>query len=368
MKTFLTTAIALALAGSVFAQTSVLYTPTKSVQDQGITLRPWGSGTITETADASYQGTDSLRMYTTNFFQGGILSFATPIDLSKEFDNPNDLLQFTLMIPTNGTVYGGSGKLGGGPGGGGPMGGGLGGPGGRGGPGGGPAGGGLGGPGGGKGGPGGGPAGGGLGGPGGGGRTGGFGQSGGGKSGQAGGNGNKDQNTNITIPTKPLKMMRAVITTSDGKKSEVYFPAEVALTSNGWSQIAVPLSAISGLDRTNKMITAVSLSGDQPASFYLGDLRVVNDPTPITGQINPAPTNLALGDTITLSASGYAGASVITYQWDFNDTGNFIDEAEGQAVSHTFRNPGTFKVTVRIVDKYGKKASYSSSVTIKVNG
>lgn len=345
MKTFLSIAIALAVAGIAGAQTSVLYTPTRSAQDQGITLKPWGSGTITETTDAAYQGTDSLRMYTTNFFQGGILAFTTPIDLSKQFDDPNDLLQFTLMIPTNSTVYGGGGK-------GGPAGGGLGGP----------VGGGLGGPGG-KGGLGGGPAGGGL---------GGFGQgAAGGKAGQGAGGqgkGGANKNTNITIPPKPLKMIRAVVTTSDGKKSEVYFPAEVAVTSSGWSQIAVPLSAISGLERTNKIVTAISLSGDQPASFFLGDLRVVNDPTPITGQINPAATNLALGDTITLSANGYGGASVLQYQWDFNDKGTFTDEAEGQAVNHTFRNPGTFKITVRIVDKYGKKASYTNSITIVVNG
>lgn len=380
MKKLTLIALALAAVGAANAQMAVLYTPTQSVEDQGISVRPWGSGTVSVTDQAAYEGTKSIRIYTTNFFQGAWLDFAKPISLSSEYSNPNDMLQVTVMIPTSNTVFGGKGGFKGGFGGG-PAAGGVssGGPaagggatagssgfgglksGGKGGPG-------LGSPGG-RGGQGGPAAGGPSSGPAGGGPAGG-GFSPGGKRGGAGGqNGQDSKNNLITIPTRPLKMIRLVISTSDGLKSEAYLPADVPANQQGWSQIAIPVSAINGFGRTNKQVVGVAISGDQPTSVYLGELKVVNDPTPITGQINDTAVNLAVGDTLTLSASGYGGATILKYEWDFNYTGGtFVDEAEGQAINHTFNKPGTFKVMVRISDKYGKKASYENAVTITVNG
>lgn len=384
MKKLTLIALAAVAAAAAHAQLSVLYTPTESIQDQGITLRPWGSGTASVTDEAAFQGNSSIRIYTTNFFQGANLNFAKPVDLATEFTNSADMLQITFMVPTSSTVFGG-GKGGpgeaGGPGGvpggkGGPGGlglpgsaggkGGSGGPGGLGTPGGAGGKGGFGGPGG-LGAPGGQGGSGGKSGPGGFGAPGGQGGKGG-PGGVGGKNGKDDKSTLITIPSRPLKEIRIVVSTSDGLKSEAYLPATVAASSSGWSQIAIPLSAINGFDRTNKNVVGVSISGDQPSPIYLGDLRVVNDPTPITGQINDTAVNLALGDTLTLSASGYGGATVLQYEWDFNYDGTFVDEAHGQAVNHTFNKPGSFKVMVRISDKYGKKAPYESTVTITVNG
>ncbi|RYG73938.1 hypothetical protein EON77_11975, partial [bacterium] len=45
-----------------------LYSPVRSVADQKIRLRSWGSGLISETEEAAYEGTTSLRITSRNFF------------------------------------------------------------------------------------------------------------------------------------------------------------------------------------------------------------------------------------------------------------------------------------------------------------
>ncbi|MBC8065423.1 MAG: PKD domain-containing protein, partial [Chlorobia bacterium] len=235
------------------------------------------------------------------------------------------------------------------------------GPGGAGGPGGGLAGGGRGGAAGGQGGPGGpgGPGGGrgqgGLGGPGGFGGPGGLGGPGG-PGGQTGG-----------TPQK-LQTLRLIITTTDGKKSEAYVPVSTSGSGDkGWRTAAIPLQAISGFDRTNKEIKEIGFSGDVITTFYIGDLRVVNDTTPITGEPNVRELNLALGDFVNLAANGYGGSSILKYSWDFDDKDGIQEDAVGQYVRRQFRKPGTITVTLTISDQFGLKKAFSTTLKAKVN-
>jgi len=333
---------------------SIIYNPTQTIDSQKISLKPWGSGTIAQTDETAYHGSDSVRISTNNLFQGGILNFGSPIDLTKDFAVKDDLLQLTFLAPDSSMVFGGNtgGKAGAGQtpgvGGMGSLGGSKGGSG--------------------KGGPMG--AGNGM-----------QGLKGSGQGAKGGGNipgagagmqggpstpgaGGAPGATDTT--PKVLTMIRLVITTTDGMKSEVYLPADTVVGSDTWKQIAVPVSNITGFDRTNKMIQSIAVSGDMPATIYVGDLRVVNDATPITGSINQTATNLALGDQLTLSGSGYGGATILEYDWNFGD-GTQVDSV-GQTVRHTFRTPGHFKVSLTIVDKYGAKAPYTTTVDITVNG
>jgi len=350
--------LATAVSGSALAQNAILYQPSRTAKDQGLSIKAWGSGTISETDETAYQGTNSIRVSTHNFFQGGILNFATPIDVTKDYLSKSNLLRVTFKVADSGVISGG------GPGkGGGNRGSGL--PGGRGGPGGarGGPGGGFGGPGGGFGGPGGG-AGqrGGFGGPGG---PGGIGGPGGVPGGLPGGRGGSG-----AVEAPVLKSFRLIVTTTDGKKSEVYVPADTSTQGeNGWKNVAIPLQAISGLDRTNKTIQSIAIGANTIATFYVGDLRVIDDTTPIRGEMVPDVTeiNLALGDEITLSGTGRGGSSILRYTWDFDDRDGIQVDADGQTVNHKFRKAGTFIVTLTVSDFYGLKPSYSVKTKVTVN-
>jgi PKD repeat protein len=165
-----------------------------------------------------------------------------------------------------------------------------------------------------------------------------------------------------------LKTIRIIVTTTDGLRSEAYLPTSTSASStNGWKSIAVPLQAISGFDRTNKTVKEVAVSGDATTTFYLGDLRIVNDSTPISGEANLDRKNLALGDEVNFTASGTGGSSILVYTWDFDEKDGIQVDAEGQAVKRRFRTAGDYTVTLTVSDKYGLKAPFSTKLHLVVN-
>lgn len=305
--------------GLAGAQT-VVYMPQKSIGDQQISLRGWGSGTIAQTDELAYEGTNSIRVSSRNFFQGGIMTFGNPVDLSKEFGDKSNMLRLTLQVPDAKTTLGGD-----------PGGGGTGG----------------------------------VVGPG----------KGGGSVGAAGaagagvGAGQPAQNPGRSTTTSsqpPLTMVRMIVTTSDGLKSEAYVPISTSgKGERGWKNVAIPLSAITGFARTNKMVKEIALAGDSTATFYVGEIRTINDTTPITGEARIDRTNMALGDTGTLTAYGYGGASVLKYEWDFDSDGQV--DAEGPYLKHRFRKPGDITITLMVSDVHGLKQPYKTTLKVKVN-
>lgn len=320
MRTIYTLALAVGLVGFVSAQSTILYIPGKTVKDQNIGLRGWGSGTIRETNEAAYEGTVSIGVATRSFFQGGIMNFGTPIDLGGAFADKSNLLRLTLKVASSGQVFQGGGSSGGAAVGS-PSAGAAGGP----------------------------PRGSGEGAP--------AGQAGGGTA-QPG-----------AASTEALKNIRLIVGTTDGKKSEVYVPISTSSAGErGWRFVAIPLQGVHGLENTNKVVKSIAISGDAPTTVYVGDIRIINDTTKISGDINPKGSmNLAIGDEVTFTGYGYGGASVLKYSWDFNAADGIQAEADGQVVKRKFRKPGNYTITLTISDAYGLKASYTCTVDVKVN-
>ncbi len=309
----------------------VLYTPVREIKDQNISVKGWGSGVISETDEVAYEGTRSIRISTRNFFQGGQINFGSPVDLAKAQTNKNNLFRL-IYRPVDsgamGTGAGGANRPGSGTGGSRP-GGGV--------PGGGFPGGGV--PGGGQ--------------FGGGGAPGGFG-------GAAAG----------AAPS--FKMIRVIITTTDGKKSEAYIPTNTSSSAGerGWRTVSVPLQAISGFDRTNKVINQIGLSADTTTTFYVGDLRVVSDSTPIRAEITPKSFNRELGAEMIFGARGEGGSSILKYTWDFDDTDGSDEnvDSEGQYVKRKFRKAGSYTITLTVSDYFGLKEKYKTSIKGVING
>ena len=332
---------------------STLYRPGISLKDQAISLRSWGSGICSETEEDAFEGTTSIRVTTKNLFQGGILNWEKPVDLATMYPDKANLLRITFKS-LDGTVSSGGPGAGGGPGtAGGKGGGGIGsfdsggGPGAAGGKGGPPPG------------------------------AGGGGQFGGGRNGPGAGFGAGA--TNTTLGT--LKVMRVIIATTDGMKSEAFLPASTTVSvDRGWKQAGIPLQAIKGFDKTNKIIKSISFSGDVTTAFYLGDIRVINDRTPIRAETTFKTATVALNDTLTFAARGYGGSSVLKYSWDFDDIDGIQVDAEGSTVKYRFRkssndlnNPtwmrpnGEFTITLTVSDTYGLKDPYVTTIKVKVN-
>jgi hypothetical protein len=321
------------LVGTANAQVSTgIYTAGRTLKDQGISVSPWGSGQITETDDIAVEGATSIRISTRNYFQGGIIRFEKGVNLAKLFEDKHNLLMLTVRVADNTVMLSGTGKGSGNSG------------------------------------------------PGsvstGGGKTGGagnppgFGDPGGGDLGSptGGTSGAGGATAGVTVTSAPLRTLRLVITTTDGKKSECYLDVMTgAPNQRGWRNVGLPLQAIAGLAASNKEIASIVVSGDSTATFYLGEMVVINDSTPIYAELQNQDANIALGDEIEFRAYGSAGSSVLVYTWDFDESDGIGVDAEGMVVRRKFRKPGKFVVTLTVSDKYGLKEPKSAKVTIEVN-
>lgn len=306
------------LAMCALASAQTIYEPTQTVGAQGISLQGWGSGTISEADEMAFEGSNSIRVSSRNFFQGGKLRFAKGVNLSTQYSDKGNLLKFTFNVPGSGTATtggrtGGGNQLGGGDG-----------TGGRG------------------------------------------GDTGGGAAAGSGVGSPTGQAAGATETT--LTKIRVIFTTSDGMHGEAYLDVANALKDErGWFSVAIPLQSVRGLDKTNKTITSISLSGDAVSTMYLGQMEVVRDTTPVFGEPNVRELNLAFGDEVTFSATGYAGATPVKFLWDFDSSDGISVDAEGQVVARKFRREGNFTVTLTIVDIYGLKTPYKTTINVTVN-
>ena len=318
MNRFLRLALGTAsLAAAMCALAQTLYNPTRSVKDQGIGLTSWGSGTIAETDETAFEGTTSIRVSSRNYFQGGIVTFATPLNLSQPFGDKSNLLVFTMHIPgvATGSSGGGKGSTTGK--GGGAKGGGA----------------------------------------------------GAGLGGELGPNSGGGGGGGATVTsTASLERIRLIVTTTDGMRSEAFLDVKGRVADDkGWLKTSIPLQAITGFSKTNKMVSSIALAGDAVATFYVGEVSILNDSTPVYGEINQGDLNLALGDVVQFVGSGYAGSTPVVYDWDFDGSDGIQIDATGQVIKRKFRKPGDFVVTLTVSDAYGLKTPYKTSIKVTVN-
>ena len=322
------TILGLALLATPSAMTAdnKIYDPIRSIKDQGIQLSSWGSGTINETTEVAFEGTNSLRVSFRNYFQGGRINFAKPFDVKPLVADRDNLLTFTMRLASTSVVISGNGggasSPGSGPG--------------RG--------------------PGSGPGGGGS----------GPGAPAGGEEGQGRGPGGGLGGGTQAAAPKTLANFRVVITTTDGKKSEAFVSVPTG-ADKSWLKAGVPLQAISGFADTNGQIKDLSISGDSSSTVYVGQIKVQNDSTPITGRTNRTEANLGAGQELELIGYGLGGSTALKYSWDFDESDGIQDEGQGQAIKKKFRKTGKFVVTLTISDVFGLKTPYTTKVNITVN-
>ena len=125
--------------------------------------------------------------------------------------------------------------------------------------------------------------------------------------------------------------------------------------------------SIPGFDKTNRTIKSIAFSGDTIGTFYVGELKIVSDTTPLYVEPNIRELNLALGDEITLEAYGNGGSSQLKYTWDFDARDGIDVDAEGKSIKRRFRKDGTYTITLTVQDVFGLKKPYSTTIKVTVN-
>jgi len=305
------------------------------LDEAGMQLRAWGSGTIEESTETTFVGSRSLKLTTRGYFAGGWLEFKTPVDLRADLNAPDKVLRITLRFPGTATVAAGGGTPTGGP-----RGGGAGTP------------------------PGGPP------------RGGGFGEFGGPSAPPPPPGGGTT--TTTAMPT--AQELRIVLETSDGKRTDFRLPLQgIRPDESGWQSISMPLNAIPLLKQTNGQITRIGFFSDTTATFYIGEIRTLSEQTPLQGYIyvvnsygfsfnsrKDSKIVIAANDELTFYGVSEAGTVPAVFRWSFGGDANLVD-GEGRVIRRRFPKKGTFTVVLTIADPYGTRKPATAQIEIQVN-
>jgi len=77
--------------------------------------------------------------------------------------------------------------------------------------------------------------------------------------------------------------------------------------------------------------------------------------------VDPGSTTATFADT---SAPGRGGARIVSWLWNFGDTGSSTNTSTQQDPTHQYTSPGTYTVTLQVRDIYGQTALTTRQITI----
>jgi len=169
-----------------------------------------------------------------------------------------------------------------------------------------------------------------------------------------------------TMTTRVMKQMRIVLVTVDGKQYEAVAPFDPPLTDQeGWFPIGIALGAFKGLS-PEAQIKEIRVFGDGYGVFYVGEIRLATDATPITGDAGEEQI-VAANDLVRLEARASAGITPLRYAWDFDASDGIQEDAIGKVVTTRYRKAGEYTVTLTVTDVFGLKKPFVATTKITVN-
>jgi chitodextrinase len=144
---------------------------------------------------------------------------------------------------------------------------------------------------------------------------------------------------------------RSVVTGNDGRATLVYTaPPSPAVSPDAFLRVDVVITPLgTDFNNSNERSAAIRLVPQGP-TIPPGDLVPLFTITP------SAPTD---NQTVLFDASTSRG-SIASYEWNFGDGAR----GDGQVDDHAYGAPGTYVVTLTLVDPYGRTAARSQSLTV----
>jgi hypothetical protein len=384
------------------ARPAVTIYSVKSTTVSNATVGGWGSGKCVVSKDISFNGANALQITSSDLYDGGRIDLKSPVDMTQQFNDPEAYLQVAVRFATvqqqtgTGRIGGMRGGMPGMPGGMGQMGapgqagrmGGMGGAragmaggmpgaagtGGFGVPSGGQAGAGVTGgmpgmPGMAGGTPGGMP---------------GMGQMGAGQAGRQGGVTGRTQTgarggmrTGISpgrlspgaaAGKRTTRYMRVLLALDNGQTVSCQTDlSSYARAKDGWTYIAMPLSAFKGHMKLNSYkVNRVVIGTDGTDAMFLAEVKTMDDLTPIQA-VAGRDKQVSVNDKVIFNGSFISGTTAVKLSWDFDASDGIQEDATGPAVQHTFRKAGVYTVTLTASDAFGIKAPGKATIKVKVN-
>jgi PKD repeat protein len=156
---------------------------------------------------------------------------------------------------------------------------------------------------------------------------------------------------------------RSIVTGNDGRAMVVYTaPPSPAVVSDPFTIVDIVMTPVSGeCNPSRGQACDFNNTNSRGASIRLVPQGVVIPPGDLLPAFTFTPPQPADNQTVLFDASTSKG-TIAEYRWSFGDGRG----ASGRLVSHEFTAPGTYVVTLTLVDPFGRTASAAQSLTVAV--
>ena len=90
-------------------------------------------------------------------------------------------------------------------------------------------------------------------------------------------------------------------------------------------------------------------------------------PRDLSAAIEIRPSRPEVGQTVSLDASASRAPSgeIVEFAWDLDGDGHIDDRTAEATLTHVYRSPGTYRVSVRIVDDGGRTATATETIDVR---
>jgi PKD repeat protein len=144
---------------------------------------------------------------------------------------------------------------------------------------------------------------------------------------------------------------RSVVTGADGRATAIYTaPASPAISVDEFTIVDIGATPL-GTDFNNALTRS--------AAIRLTPQGPVVPPTDLRAAFIVTPAGPQDNQTVLFDASSSSG-SIAEYQWSFGDGATGL----GRLTSHAYASPGTYVITLTIVDPFGRSTSTAQSITV----
>ncbi len=160
--------------------------------------------------------------------------------------------------------------------------------------------------------------------------------------------------------TPPPGQPAAVSATEYRAKSGAY------VFASGTMQWSYGLDVDSSIDQATYNVLAEM--GVQPLTPEAGlKLESPNAPKPPWPQFTATPKKALVGEPVEFNASATTDpdASITHYYWDFEGKGFTVETGTTPSATHTFAEPGTYEVVLKVIDSAGQEETTARTVVVK---
>ncbi len=169
-----------------------------------------------------------------------------------------------------------------------------------------------------------------------------------------------------TIPK--VSTVRFVFVSDEGKSVEVEEPTNPLDPEDNWCRVAVPLAKFKSVSENGNefKLKRLLIFTDLPNTFYLGEIKLVTDKSPIKVDALPSQV-VVVYDEVILQAKADGGVASLSYSWDFDASNGIQEELTGPIGRYVYTKGGEYTVTLTVKDVDGIKKPVTVTTKISVN-